>query len=205
MASRLKSPVLYPEFGDDHERVGQVDESKSPYIIMKLWETELKGAAGENDLIVNSPACPQKIFTKIYDRTVKFHVEACQTEEAFSNVVYHKGSSKLGKSLFRLNIQPTLMAPTAYFPMEKKGDMQFKCSRLNVTKKLPVASNYGMSADEEERLMAEMMAFENKDAVSEGGKRGRADESVVDEQPPLKRVKTTDEIEVDRLIALDTQ
>lgn len=194
MESRLKSPVLWAEYGDDHAQAGQVDKSKSPYFIMKLWETELKGEAGEADLIVNLAACPQKIFTKIYDRTVNFHAPVVSTEEAFANLVYHKGSTKLGKQMFRLNIQPCVMSMTAYFPMEKRGDCQYKCSLLNATKKIPVASNYGMSATEEEKLMADMMAFEAATGLHQGatgdGPGKRALNTEHGEGPEAQKAKT---------------
>jgi hypothetical protein len=157
--SRTKSPVLYPEFDEKHEKFGQVDESKSPYFILKIWENELKGKPVDGDLIINNGT--QKVFTKIYDHTKgNFHTEACTTEEEASNVIYHKGGTKMGESLFRLEVKAIVMGLTQYFPMEKKGDSQFKCSRLNVTKKIPVGNSYAMTAEEQQALMNEMLELE---------------------------------------------
>jgi hypothetical protein len=161
--SRTKSPILEPEFPERHERAGQVDESRSPYFTLKLWEkggdekaTDEPVAAGT--LVVNGGR--QKILTKIYDRTVNFHTDVITAEEALANLVYYKGTAKQGAQMFNLNIQPTIMSMTQYWPVEKKGDSQFKCSMLNVTKKLPMTRSFGMSAEDEQALMADMMAYD---------------------------------------------
>ena len=164
-ASRLKDPILIPVYDDDYEVValrGQENPNESPYCIIKMWERDMREgeSPSPDDLILNGGR--QKMITKVYDRTTNFHTKAAKTEEEFGQVSYHKGSSKNGKQFFTLEVQLTLMGMTAYFPMEKRGDCQFKCSIFNATKKITFESNFGMSAESEQALLQDMLAYDSK-------------------------------------------
>jgi hypothetical protein len=198
---RVKDPVQWPIFGDDHERAGEVDDSKSPFFIVKLWETELKNGQepSPDDLVVNGGR--QKVFTKIYDRTENFNAPVIKDEKALSNVVYYKGSYKQGARQFRLNVQLSLMNGTVYYAVEKRGDIQLKASIINVTKKTIVENNYDMTEADVQDLMLQAMAaeeyyrkaqpdgIEHADGDTEEGKDKRAVESDHSAGPAPKKTK----------------
>jgi len=159
MASRVKSPILWPEIKEGEPNAGDIDKSRSPYFILKIWEEEKKKdqVFGAKDLVVNGGR--QKIHGTIYDRTENLKASACKTEEEFTRLLYHKGSAKQGAEMFTLDVLVTLMPMTAYFPMEKKADCQFKHQMIIACGKHASSGNFGLSPEQEKTLMSKVMTY----------------------------------------------
>jgi hypothetical protein len=159
MASRVKSPVLWPEIKEGEPNAGEIDKTKSPFFKLKIWEEEEKKEKpfGPNDLVVNGGR--QKIHGSVYNRTENMKAPQCKTEADISPLFYFKGSAKNGAEMFRLDVLIKLMPATIYFPAEKKADVQFKHHMIVACGKHIVTGNFGLSAEEERGLMNKVMTY----------------------------------------------
>jgi hypothetical protein len=202
---RVKSPVLWEVFDSKHERAGEIDDSKSPYFKIMLWEQELDANADipPDALIVDEGR--KKIITSIYDRTTKFENKSkIRTEMELSRFTYMPGDWRQGKFPFELFQQIDLLNPTVYWQKEKQGEFQIKCTEMNITQKIQGGGAHEKTPEEIQDMKREIMEAEDYYNVHKRAAAGVVDQPDTEagsEERPLKRAKTAEEMEFESALA----
>jgi hypothetical protein len=137
--------INYSVYPAGHALEGKVDDSKSPTVKFKLWESKATEANSQNvrsdslfaygdSAFGADGAAPNlRIWTKIYDRRAnKGNSVPISKTSDFEQFTYRAGDSARGKSQQTMDVIPTILNPTCYWEAGKEmsGTMQLKLSAL---------------------------------------------------------------------------
>jgi hypothetical protein len=113
------------------DHFGEIDESKTPVVGIKLWMGIPKKQSVSHFMIPNTRYA---LYTKVFDHRNGLSKKPVSSWEKLMELLYTKGlSSETGRRPFRLKATFVLLGPSMYANSDKKtGKLQYKASEIHI-------------------------------------------------------------------------